>query len=152
MLGYYLIELDEAKPIERNPPKYLINWKSKLDISNANISLITRYDNVTKKPCRQLVITYKSIYINTFNVIVLNLETELILFRHESYHLWEASIGCIMLSNQNLIINCKEGLKIMALGDVHKAIFISPNGIDNMLHSLESCNDLKLEKSNHILL
>ena len=37
LLGYYLIAIDEKKPGDVTNPNMLINWKSKLDIADANL-------------------------------------------------------------------------------------------------------------------
>lgn len=47
---------------------------------------------------------YKSIYINTYNILLISLDTKMVLFRYETQHLWEASINSILLDNQDLII------------------------------------------------
>lgn len=39
LLGYHLIEIDENYP-DTKDPKFLINWKSKLDIGDANLYLV----------------------------------------------------------------------------------------------------------------
>lgn len=39
-----------------------------------------------------LIVSLKSIYINTFGLFVIDLQSKQVIFRHESYHLWEANI------------------------------------------------------------
>ena len=39
-----------------------------------------------------LIVSLKSIYVNTFGLFVIDLLTKKVVFRHESYHLWEANI------------------------------------------------------------
>lgn len=62
----------------------MIKHKNKLDIEDANVSINTR-----SPYSRELVVSYKSIFINTFTVIVLDISTEdeekTLLFRHESF-------------------------------------------------------------------
>ena len=87
LIGYHLIEIDENYP-DSKEPKYLINWKSKLDIGNA--SLYSMWNN--KKETDYLVVSIKSIHINTYTVLIINLETRKIEYRFESYHLWENNI------------------------------------------------------------
>lgn len=43
LLGYYLIEIDENNPKSKKP-MFLINWKSKLDIGDAELYLIENKD------------------------------------------------------------------------------------------------------------
>jgi uncharacterized protein YueI len=96
LLGYHLIEIDENYP-DTKEPKFLINWKSKLDIGNASLYLVWS----DKKEKDYLIVSYKSIHINTYTVLMVNLETRKIEYRLESYHLWENNIQSIMLRNHD---------------------------------------------------
>ena len=63
--------------------KWLMRDSNKLDIGDANI-VINRRDEDSK----ELVLSYKTIYINTFTIMVLDIETETkrgLIFRHESF-------------------------------------------------------------------
>ena len=40
-VSYYLIEIDEKGPIARSKPAYLINWKNKLDIGDAQMYMMS---------------------------------------------------------------------------------------------------------------
>ena len=91
-------------------------------------------------------------YINTYNVNIIDLNSKLIIFRHESFQLWESQIRAFLTTlNNDYVMLSKQGISIMALGDVEKRKFTDKNGQDVMLHSLESTNYLKVEKNNHIL-
>ena len=79
LLGYYLIQIKENDPCN-NEPTYLINWKSRLDISDANLYLLDN-PNTTGQ---ELVVCYKSIYINTYNILLISLDTKMVLFRYET--------------------------------------------------------------------
>lgn len=95
--------------------------------------------------------SFKSIYINTYNVIVICLSKKTVIFRYEVYHLWEASIRGILLKNYDFVIISKDGTDVMSLGYQDKRLIHGTYGIDSMLHSLDSCTDLKLEESNHLM-
>lgn len=99
LLGYYLIEIDEKDP-ETEKSHLLINWKSKLDIGDAAMFFIKN----TEKDIDYLVLSYKSIYINAYNVLVIDLKTKLIQFRYEKYHLWEAKIAGVLLKNYEYVM------------------------------------------------
>ena len=45
LLGYYLIEIDEAEP-DLNEPNVLVNWRSKLELGDASLNII--FDEKTK--------------------------------------------------------------------------------------------------------
>lgn len=69
-------------------------WKHKLEIDNANIFVLRGNDNQTKAPFKELVIGFKTIYINTYNVVIQDIsgdvEKRTTLYRHESFQLWES--------------------------------------------------------------
>lgn len=81
---------------------------------------------------------------------MINLQTKNIVFRHESYHLWEASIKSILLKNGDFIIFSKDGKKILNLGNGEAKVVQDTDGIEFMLHPLKSCNELKLEETNFL--
>jgi hypothetical protein len=82
---------------------------------------------------------------------MVNLDTKMIEYRHESYHLWEANIRSILLQNLDCIIFSQDGMFIVNLGTKSKRIIQDKAGITWMLHPLLSCTDLLLEDSNHLL-
>lgn len=146
LLGYYLIEIDEGEPLATRP-QYLINWKTKLDIGDAALYLLKN----TARGTQQLIVAQKSIFINTYNVYVIDLATKRVVYRHESYHLWEASIRGLLLKNYDFIILSKDGQKVMSLGYRNKRDLRDDSGTTWQLHSLDSCRDLLLEPSNNLL-
>jgi len=40
---------------------------------------------------------------------------------------------------------------VLSLGTAEKRAIVDNNGIDRMLHSLESCNYLKVDPNNHLV-
>jgi hypothetical protein len=88
-LGYFLIRMDEKRPIVRNPitdvdelnGEFIINTGNKLDIGDANMFVLKNEEY----GYRELIVSYKSIYINTYNCLVVDLSDKLIIFRHESF-------------------------------------------------------------------
>jgi hypothetical protein len=79
-LGLYLFIIDTSNP--GNDCKYLLNWPNKLNISDANIFAMEEYMNNKEK--RSLILSYKTVGINTFNVMSINLDTGLLEYWHES--------------------------------------------------------------------
>jgi hypothetical protein len=85
-LGFFIIKMKELNP---NAFKFLIRWKNKLDIGDTYGTVCRNH----KKGFKELIISYKTIYINTFNVIVMDITTDdesTLIFRHESFQLWES--------------------------------------------------------------
>lgn len=56
-----------------------------------------------------LIVSLKSIYINTFGLFVIDLQSKQVIFRHESYHLWEANIQGLLLKNYDFLILSDKG-------------------------------------------
>lgn len=84
-LGYYLFTVNQNDPegVKDAPPprselKYLINWNNKLDIGNCTMHVMKENGETS------IVVCYKCIGINTFNVFVIDLGTRLIKYWHES--------------------------------------------------------------------
>lgn len=67
-LGFFVlkIDLDDKDPTNG---KFLIKWKKKLDIGDANFFILR---NPTLK-FKEIVISYKTIYVNVYNILVLDL-------------------------------------------------------------------------------
>ena len=78
-IGLFLIRFDLNDP---KIFKFILKWKNKLDIADANLFII----KMKNSNYRELIVSYKTIYINTYNVKVVDISTkEATLFRHESF-------------------------------------------------------------------
>ena len=128
-------------------------WNHKLDIGDVNMQILR--DNTKKGGYKELLIGYKTIYINTYNLVVIDLSGDeakrATLFRHESFQLWESEVRGIMLeSSKDFITVNKDGINVVALGSTAHRPVVDANGIDRMLHSLESMAFLKVDPDNHL--
>ena len=118
IIGFYLIKFDERRPENY---KFICKWKHKLNIGDANMQIMRGQDE--KRVYKELVISYKTIYINTFNVVIsdLSAETNNVLLKHEAFQLWESSVSSILLSvSKDLLSFSKSGINLLALGNVEK--------------------------------
>ena len=80
-LGFFVIKVSEKDPSDK---RFLIKWKNKLDIGDPNMFILRNYQSKLK----ELIVSYKTIYINTYNVICMDVSVEddqLMIFRHESF-------------------------------------------------------------------
>ena len=81
-LGFFVFSIAEQDPLEN---RFFIKYKNKLDIGDADIYILRSKKNRLK----EIVISYKTIFINTFNVIVMDISTKSveksIIFQHESF-------------------------------------------------------------------
>lgn len=88
--------------------------------------------------------------INTFNVFVIDLETQLIRYWHESYQLWESPVLGFLLETNDFLILSKDGVNVISIGENDAREIRDSKGNSRILHSLGSCNYLKIEPTNHL--
>ena len=85
-LGFFILRMNEKDPADF---KFLTKWKNKLDIGDANIFVLRHSNKDKSQHYKELVISYKTIYINTYNVTVMDISSkdnsQTTLFRHESF-------------------------------------------------------------------
>jgi hypothetical protein len=80
-IGFILLKLSENDPYKA---KFLMNHCDKLDVGDANIYI----SKDTVKNTKELIISYKSIYLNILNTVIFsisNAEEIDIIFWHESF-------------------------------------------------------------------
>ena len=80
-LGLFIIKLDEENPDDY---KFLLKLKNKLDIGDADIEV----HKCQEKHYKELIVSYKTIYMNTYNVTVIDITDPKrfkTIFRHESF-------------------------------------------------------------------
>jgi hypothetical protein len=153
-LGFFIIRMKDEDP---NSYKFLTKWKNKLDIGDSSLFVLRN----PKEGYKELVISYKTIYINTYNVTIMDISNvswdkevtqQSTLFRHESFQLWESEIkGLILENNKDFVTLSKAGVNILALGSEPKRIVKDAQGNERMIHSLESVNFLKIDPENYVL-
>ena len=79
---------------------FLIKWKNKLDIANCSMHIL-RYP---ERGYCELVIGFKQIYVNSYSLFCIDIsvdDVEPILFRHDSYQLWETNCTGLLLNNKS---------------------------------------------------
>ena len=84
LIGFYLIKFEETNP---GSFSFIVMWKTLLDIGDATIAIQRGLD--TQGEFKELIIGYKTININTYNIYVLDLsgsvQNRSTLARHESF-------------------------------------------------------------------
>lgn len=128
-------------------------WNHKLDIGDVNMQILR--DNTKNGGYKELLIGYKTIYINTYNLVVIDLSGDeakrATLFRHESFQLWESQVYGIMLTlSKDFVSLSKTGMNILALGSTSKKELLCSDGSSKMIHSLDSMSYLKVDALNFI--
>lgn len=89
-VGLYLLQLDMNEP--ETPARFLINWNNKLDIGDCRLAVMNNNNDPDGNP-DTMVMSYKMIGYNTFNVVAIDLENNcLVRYWHESYALWESPV------------------------------------------------------------
>jgi hypothetical protein len=147
-IGFYLIKFNEEDPSKFS---YLTMWNHKLDIGDVNMQIMR--DN--ERDCKELLIGYKTIYINTYNLVVIDLagdeEKRATLFRHEAFQLWESSVFGMNLSiSKDFVSLSKTGMNVLAMGSIPKKELKGSDGSKKMIHSLDSLSYLKVDPLNFI--
>ena len=69
IIGFYLIKFDMMNPYDYS---YMTMWRHKLDIGDANINIL-RGHHETIGNFKELIVGYKTIYINTYTLVVFDL-------------------------------------------------------------------------------
>jgi hypothetical protein len=145
-LGVYILGFHE---LDLQKVRFLMRDSNKLDIWDANIVINRRNDASS-----ELVLSFKTIYINTFTIMCLDIDETVkksLIFRHESFQLWESEVrGILLESSKDFISVNKDGINVVALGSIPHRPVVDSQGIDRMLHSLESMNFLKVDEDNHL--
>lgn len=72
-LGFFIIRIDAKDPEGDN--LFLAKWKNKLDIANASLNVL-RHQDSDGNMFKELIIAYKSININTYNVTVMDISNK----------------------------------------------------------------------------
>ena len=92
-IGVFLLNINGYKPVIH---KYLVKWTNKLDIGDTNIYILRNKERHYK----EIVICYKTIFINIFNIMVLDIHhqsDQTMMYRHESFQLWESETKGLLI-------------------------------------------------------
>ena len=120
-----------------------------------SLTIIKGEDDITKQEYKEIIIGYKTIYINTFCVEVNDISgvkdnsKTITSMNHESFQLWESDVyGFMITGNKDFIIINKTGMIIISLGQKSKREIVDNHGMNRMIHSLDSYNYLKIDNHN----
>ena len=78
-LGYYLLELDTDLYDSINEPRYILKWENKLEIGDAGLAQMV----FEGEDC--LVVSYKSMHVNSYSVLIVGIDSCKAKYKHESY-------------------------------------------------------------------
>jgi hypothetical protein len=124
VIGFFLFQFSEKDPKDF---KYLTMWRHQLDIDDATMAISRGSDKRSGEDgaFKELIISYKTIYINTFNVVIKDLsdnnENIGVLAKHEAFQLWESGCsGLLLTDSKDFLSFSKSGINILALGNVPK--------------------------------
>jgi hypothetical protein len=106
-LGYYLFSIDMNDPDA--PCRYYINWDNKLDIADVGLDFM-KEKLANGEVTDSIVVSYKCIGINTYNVFVIDIDSGLIKYRHEGFQLWESPVQGFLLDSNEFLILSKDGI------------------------------------------
>jgi hypothetical protein len=147
-VGFFLIKFEA-----RNPAVYhfITMWKNMLDIGDSSIHISRGVDS--HGDFKELVIGYKTININTYNIVVQDLsgnsQQRATLQKHECGQLWESKVsGLFLAKTKDYLSFSKSGINVVSLGTSTKKVLVDAEGLNKMIHSLDSLSFLKVETIN----
>lgn len=118
-LGFYLLRIPQADPVKasadadwekKREEMFFMNYRGKLEIGDVDMHILNEDD------AANLIISYKTIYINVYCLKVIDLRTGQVIYRHESFCLWETHVsGFLNNSTLDFISLDQNGLGVMAL-------------------------------------
>jgi len=106
-LGLYIVKLDALRPEDNC---FIIRWQSKLLNGDGNMMIFRN----KQRGLKELIVSYKTIYVLTYNLILLDITTEndpSMIFRHESFQLFESDCsGFFLGKNKDFMHLSKHGM------------------------------------------
>lgn len=84
-------------------------------------------DNTISGSYKELVIGYKTIYINTYTIVVQDLSgnerDRAVLFKHEGFQLWESEVyGQIITKNKDYVTFNKDGMHVLSIASTAQKV------------------------------
>ena len=136
--------------------QYIMQLRDNLDIGDASIHMLRN----SEQNYKEIIVCYKTIYINTYNINVIDLSnikstTQMphINFRHRSFQLWESGITGLLLQKKNdLVTVSRDGISVSSLGSMHNRILTASDKEQIKQHSFESFSYLKIDPIENCLL
>ena len=121
ILGYYLIQFDSKNP---GICQFLSTVRNPLNIDDATMHIFNELDPELGV-LKELVIGFKTININTYNVMTFDIsgasKRKDVIFNHESYQLWESKMYGLLLNSSNEFVTLsKTGINVVSFGASHK--------------------------------
>lgn len=105
---------------------------------------------------KELIISFKTQLRNTYNFIVIDIETNpnRFVFNHEIFHVYEQYITGILLFSNDFLTITNEKLCAVSVsrGEGEREIHSQDDFTKRKFHSLQECSYLQLHKNNHITL
>ena len=121
-IGLFLFKLkiDDLSNIE-----FIIKHNNMLLNDDCDLEIL----NLEGQTYEELIVSYKTIYINTYNIVSVDLGLNRVVYRHESLQLWESeSKGIFISKNKDFLKLNKYGLQVMSLGGVEKRTIYDHHG------------------------
>lgn len=118
-LGFFLFKFNYENPEQIEE---VIIQRNNLSIDDVSLRIMSGEDHVMHTKYKELVIGFKTIYLNTYQVIVTDLsgcastKDNSTLYRYETFHLWETSAFALIVDyTKDFVIFTKEGMQILTL-------------------------------------
>ena len=126
-LGFFILRLEGKDPYQKKGVnQFIVKWPRKLDIDDCHINILKD----SKRGYKEVVVSYKTIFVNIYTILVLDLNHKSgqpLMYRHESFQLWESPCYGTLLSTQDFVTINKEGVNVIALGSTPKKLIKDSN-------------------------
>jgi hypothetical protein len=139
-----------------SPRRYKIGTQvsNELDMNDATMH-ICRGNDPMVGPYKELVIGFKTIFMNSYTVLVEDLsgpeKDRSVLYRYAGFHSWENTNCGFTLGSETFVQLTGKGMKVLSFSGKEDRIELrSETNKLYILHSLECFHYLRLDPVNHI--
>ena len=121
--GIFLIRFKEDEPQNYS---FIMKIGNSLEIEDCDIQIFTSHQSHSEddgghgKSLKELIVSYKSIYVNNFTIFVMDMTTSehLTIFKHISPQQWESKIyGMFLRKNMEYVTMNKDGIHVISLSN-----------------------------------
>lgn len=140
--GFFLLSFHE----DTNLVQFHVSWEHKLPMADGDMSMMKTKQEGQPPDTKHIVVSFKTQFINTYNIFVINLKTSGVEFWHESYALYEAEMTGFHCADDDFMILNRFGMYLITLkrGQLVPKKIRANDGRKQKLHSMGSLQYLKI--------
>ena len=115
--GIFLLRIRKDEETQECQGEFVLRFGTDLEIGDCSISVF--FSREPQKQTKEIVLCYKTIYINTLSVMCIDISGHQMnmIFRHESFQLWgQRSYGFLLDEEKDIVNVSPEGISVLDLG------------------------------------